>query len=220
MTVRVYHLSEQSYALSNIALRRIRLSRFADLNDPFELLGADLRDKHVRELFRQAKDELHKTTGLLCFSKAWGNPVLWSHYAEKHRGICLGFDVSDKILKSVTYTDKPKKIAESDATVDAVVNSLLLTKYVGWQYEDEVRMVLPLDPKSAESGNYYCSFSENLALREVILGPRCELPIRKIRELVSAFVPEVYVVKARIAFTKFKVVENKDARLSRLRETG
>src|SRR5687767_14278862 len=96
--MRVYHLSNAEFALSNIALRRIKISRFSDLNDPFELLGANLKDKNYREAFRLTRDELHNDKGLLCFSRSWGNPVLWSHYADKHRGICLGFDVSDHLL--------------------------------------------------------------------------------------------------------------------------
>lgn len=32
--------------------------------------------------------------GLLCFSEVWDSILLWSHYAEKHAGIVLGFDVS------------------------------------------------------------------------------------------------------------------------------
>lgn len=49
--MRVYHLSEARYALSGIALRRIKISRFSDLNGPFELLGANLNDKEVRRAF-------------------------------------------------------------------------------------------------------------------------------------------------------------------------
>jgi hypothetical protein len=30
---------------------------------------------------------------------------MWSHYGERHKGICLGFEVQDDILKSIDYTD-------------------------------------------------------------------------------------------------------------------
>ena len=37
--MRVYYLTGAQFALSNLALRRIKNARFGDLNDPFELLG-------------------------------------------------------------------------------------------------------------------------------------------------------------------------------------
>jgi hypothetical protein len=221
--MRVYHLSESSHALSNIALRRIKISRFSDLNDPFELLGADLRNKDHRRVFRETKEELHRSKGLLCFSRSWENPVLWSHYADKHRGICLGFDVPDHLLAPVIYTDKPMKIARDEKSnrpqlTEEFMNGLLRTKFIDWKYEDELRLFVQLDHKTAESGLYFFSFSRDFSLQEVILGPRCDLPIKNIRELVAGYDTEVYVVKARVAFTKFKVVENRVA--SRTKTSG
>ena len=47
-TMRVYYLTSAEYAISNLALKRIKVSRYQDLNDPFELLAADLRsEEHV-----------------------------------------------------------------------------------------------------------------------------------------------------------------------------
>jgi hypothetical protein len=212
--MRVYHLSDAQHALSNVALRRIKISRFSDLNDPFELLGADLRDKVLREAFRETKEELHKNKGLICFSKSWENPVLWSHYADKHRGICLGFDVPDHLLSPVDYTPNPLKVAHDGIRNRPQINqefmdALLRTKFIDWKYEDEMRVFVQLDHKTIESGLYFYPFSENLTLREVVLGPRCDLPINSIRSLVANFGPEVFVIKSRIAFTKFKVLENR-----------
>lgn len=79
--MRVHYLTGTQYALSNIALRRIKVSRFTDLNDPFELLAVDLSDKQHRAAIRATKEELNKDKGLICFSKSWSNPLLWGHYA-------------------------------------------------------------------------------------------------------------------------------------------
>lgn len=212
--MRVYHLCEAQFALSNIALQRIKISRISDLNDPFELLGVNLRDSEHRSAFRRSKDEMDRTKGLICFSKSWQNPVLWSHYADKHRGICLGFDVSDKLLHPVNYREKPIKIIfdkthGSLRLSESFVNELLYTKYSSWEYEAEVRVFVELDHKTIESGLFFHPFSKNLQLTEVILGPRCEIPISSVRRLVAHYSPKVYVVKSRLAFTKFKVVENR-----------
>jgi hypothetical protein len=184
------------------------------LNDPFELLGADLRNKQRRKAFFRSKEEIQRNSGLLCFSRSWSNPVLWSHYAEKHRGVCLGFDVSEHLLMPVVYTRHPMKMATDvnsglPKLSESFTSALLSTKYAGWKYEDEARVFVRLDHETAESGLYFYSFSDDLALREVILGPRCALPSKAIRELVSHFKPKVYVIKSRLAFTKFKVVTNR-----------
>ena len=77
--MRVYYLTSSEYALNNIALRRIKVARFADLNDPFELLATEMSDKDFRVAMKSWKNDFHKTKGLLCFSEDWKNPVLWSH---------------------------------------------------------------------------------------------------------------------------------------------
>ena len=46
---------------------------------------------------------------LCCFSKEATNPLLWAHYSECHRGICLGFEISPSVassVKPITYVDK------------------------------------------------------------------------------------------------------------------
>ena len=214
--MRVNYLTGSQYALSNIALRRIKISRFSDLNDPFELLAVDLSDRQQRAAFRETKEQLNKDRGLICFSKSWSNPLLWGHYAERHTGICLGFDVPDKLLAEVIYAENPMKISVDPKTnrprlTERVMNRLLRTKFADWRYEDEVRLFVGLDHDTVESGCYFYSFSDDLVLREVILGPRCEIPIVGVRELVAAFNKPVQVTKSRIAFSSFRVIENRSA---------
>jgi hypothetical protein len=214
--MRVYHLSDANHALNNVALRRLKISRIDDLNDPFELMGADLRDKEQRHAFRKSREEIHSGKGLICFSRSWGNPMIWSHYADKHRGICLGFDVNDSVLRSVDYIEKPLKIefqetAKGLRLKQSFVTSLLYSKFSSWKYEEEERSYVRLDPKTKEGGLYFLPFSQQMCLREVILGPRCELPLKQVRALVEGFESPVHVTKSRLAFTKFKVVENRAA---------
>ena len=91
--MRVYYLTGAPFAVSNLAIQRIKIARFSDLNDPFELLAVDLGNKRHRKAFRESRGEINAATGLICFSKSWRNPLLWGHYAEKHTGIALGFEV-------------------------------------------------------------------------------------------------------------------------------
>lgn len=214
--MRVYYLTGEHFGLSNLALRRLKVARFSDLNDPFELLGVHVGDRDIRTAFRETKNRIDATKGLICFTRSWKNPLMWGHYAEKHAGMCLGFDVPDKFLSPVIYAKRLLKIELDPKTktpkpTEAVVNRLLRTKFFDWKYEDEMRLFVQLDHNTVESGKYFYPFSENLLLREVVLGPRCELPIEGVRSIVSGYDPEVKVLKSRIAFTRFEVLENKNA---------
>jgi hypothetical protein len=220
--MRVYYFTPGQFAVSNIAFRRIKVARFADLNDPFELLGADLGDPKYRQAFRNTKETINKDRGLICLTRGWSNPVVWGHYADKHRGIALGLDIQNDMLNPVHYRRTPFKI-----TIDlsgpkprlerSVVDKMLRTKFADWKYEDELRVFVSLDHNTKEEGHYFVTFDHNVMLREVILGARCELPIDRLRQLVTGFQPAVSVTKARIAFRSFRVViDQARARADRL----
>ena len=37
------------------------------------------------------------------FYQFWHNPVQWTHYADRHKGLCLGFYVPDEYLVKINY---------------------------------------------------------------------------------------------------------------------
>ncbi len=218
--MRLYHLTSANYALSNIALCQLKIARLDDLNDPFELLAAELSDREFRKATRSWKNDFHRRIGLLCFSENWKNPVLWSHYAEKHKGICLGFDVSDEFATSVIYKKNRVQVhfenddSNKDLSIE-FVNELLRTKYVHWSYEKEWRMFVSLDEATKEKGLYFYPFDKFLKLKEVIVGPLCETPIEQIEKLTSEMKDSIRIIKARLGFKRFEVVIDQRYELSR-----
>lgn len=213
--MRVYNFLPAEFALSNLALQRLRISRLADLNDPFELLAVNVGgNKAFRVRLAALKKELHTKNGLLCFSKDWRNPVLWSHYAAKHHGMCLGFDIPDGYGREIQYSTEriAAHIAEDGSLKpdEDFVESLLYTKYSHWEYEQEVRVFVPLASSTAEGGSYFIPFSDTLRLAHVVLGPLCEIPIDRVRALVARTCGPgpIYVDKGRLAYKWFKVVED------------
>src|SRR2546427_8627751 len=104
--MRAYHFVSAANALDDLANRHVKLSEIDKLNDPFELWCSAQRDDGIRAALRAWKKEMGRRYGVLCFSRRWHNPVLWSHYADRHQGICLGFDVNRNCLKSVTYVSE------------------------------------------------------------------------------------------------------------------
>lgn len=150
-------------------------------------------------------------TGLLCFSADWTCPVLWSHYAARHRGLCLGFDLSRKLAQTVRYEDQRilDQIGEQPdpTTIDEELQELLLcTKFRHWEYEQEIRMYVPLGHALQEGGLHFRSFDQDLRLAEVILGPQCNLSLDAVRELTSARYPNAVTFAARLACKLFEVV--------------
>jgi hypothetical protein len=93
--MRVFHFLPEDFALQDIEQRRVKVATFKDLNDPFELFSVNLADPILRAAFQEAKEQFAQHSGLVCFSRDWRNPVLWSHYAGRHTGFCLGFDIRD-----------------------------------------------------------------------------------------------------------------------------
>lgn len=181
-----------------------------ELNDPFEFLGAHLQDRDLRTAMRKMKWALSKNRGLIRFSGRWRNPLLWSHYADRHRGVCLSFDVPDHFLGRVEYARD--RISDFPIIDEALVRRLLLTKFAHWSYESEYRLFVALEDEEKD-GNYFTDFSEDLVLKKVIVG--CESSIT--RDQVSSALGElrdsVDAFKARPAFTKFRIVQNKKTSL-------
>lgn len=210
--MRLYYLTPAQYALSALALRRLKIARFAELNDPFELQAVDAETPLHGEFFRRVKEKLNASHGVLCFSKSWANPVLWGHYADKLRGVALGFEVTSPHLLPVIYATKPFKIPTNPETGlpqlnDELVDQLQRTKFADWRYEDEVRVYVKLDHDVRESGLYFYHFDEWIVLKEVVLGPRCELLLESLKALLGSSQPEVTVTRSRLATQSFDVIE-------------
>lgn len=206
--MRVYHFLNEQFGLKDLAERRLKIARIMELNDPFEFLGVDLTNKELRRVLKETKVDLSKSNGLLCFSRIWKNPLLWGHYADKHKGICLGFDVPDDHLSEVDYVKErlpaPPKIDES------FMKKLLLTKFEHWKYEEEYRAYVSLTDEI--EGYYYADFSETLKLKQVIVGDQSQITRDQMSSALADLATGVEVFKVRAAFKSFDVVhQNNDA---------
>jgi hypothetical protein len=201
--MRVYKFLDAQYGLKSLAEKRLKISMVEDLNDPFELLPFGMTDKTKRQGLNAARKTWGMTRGVLCFSSDWRDPVIWAHYSDKHRGMCLGFEIPAKAGQRVRYIRERLSLPEKLELDDA--NAWIFTKYENWSYEKEIRCCATLDEIS--DGKYFMDFGESLNLVEVIVGARCTLTKDQI---LDALQPLKYVklIKARPGFQRFEIVKD------------
>jgi hypothetical protein len=216
--MRLFHFVEKRWGLDDIRRRRLKIATIGELNDPFELLAADLRHPALRAALLDAKKEFAKSRGFLCFSRSWQNPVQWSHYSAKHTGLCLGFDIPDgaDLVRPVEYSAKRfvVDVAQLATTINpdpTLFGRFLFTKYSHWRYEKEMRAMAHLDKRDGQF--YFTSFSESLRLACVIVGARSQVTRAMLRQALGDLAPYVETFKARLAFRSFKVVRQRRATL-------
>ncbi|MDO8342285.1 MAG: DUF2971 domain-containing protein [Cellvibrio sp.] len=164
-------------------------------NDPFDgqLLPTDFENElkelglYQSELELSYNDDIIKDVidrvGVLCLCKVYNDILMWSHYADSHRGFCLGFkaDIHNYITTdeisinqhSVIYTeDHPFKIVYDNSpsvrnfqdlrfVFYALKDAALTIKHLNWKHEQEERLI-------AEKSGLYLFNPE--ALDCVILG--------------------------------------------------
>ncbi|HEY2069476.1 MAG TPA: DUF2971 domain-containing protein [Rhizomicrobium sp.] len=212
--MRVYHFVERHYGLDDLRRRRLKIATLKELNDPFEFFGINLKDASLRHAFQQMKEQMSANRGLLCFSRAWHNPVQWSHYAGKHTGLCLGFDIPDEHLGLVNYSAKrfaveAERLLNPRQIDEPTVTKLLFTKFSHWRYENEVRSFVTLEDRDPDTGLYFAEFSARLKLAQVIVGAESNLSRAELGDALGDMSERVETLKARLAFGSFRVVRQR-----------
>lgn len=119
-------------------------------------------------------------SGVLSLAQNWNCPLMWSHYGDQHKGICLGFDTSlvgDVTPNKVNYegrrcikcSDLVRYFVEGNSkALDQIKETFFFTKAKNWEYEHEWRVV---NHKSGEEAG-------PLELKGVYFGMRCDHAVK------------------------------------------
>lgn len=117
--------------------------------------------------------------GVLALSANWNSPLMWSHYADQHRGICIEYDTTDlehPNIGPVNYGG-PRSINASDilawkrdgsrSAKERIHKVWFFSKASQWRYENEWRDI------NSTSGSYFTRFR----MTGILFGLRCQPPV-------------------------------------------
>ena len=133
---------------------------------------------HQESLLKRMNDQM----GVICFSDTAEHPVLWSQYADHHRGIVLvvDHDKSDQLFRVNYSNNRPTidrnrlHLPDSDSYQREVLHRMLTTKSRGWEFEHEYRVIAGLSTCQVSDGHYFMPISSDF-FKKVILGFRCSI---------------------------------------------
>ena len=159
---RVYKYSNVESAIKSLSTSTLLLQQPEKFNDPFDCLAQiDNWDQSSKFAPSAADTEFVKETlltlpqkfqpkefsllhdlrnsythSITCFSSDSKNLLMWSHYANQHRGVCLEYEMTEMKdnIHPCFYTDSLEGI---DWSKDVQQNALV--KFRSWHYKTEWR---------------------------------------------------------------------------------
>jgi hypothetical protein len=213
-----------------------------EFNDPFDIFTPppDFNDFSEGQWYQLVKDGYEPLSWeneiiVCCFSAVKDNILMWSHYAEKHTGICLGFEVINNDEKKyllmneelglsgfdhlpiweVSYENKmpgryisfinDNKGRFSGGLYDDLLREFFTTKAKAWRYEREYRSMFSYNQHKRRTFKFYKEI-----LREVIFGIKIKDDARNniidlVKTLYIGMGIPVELIQARQSKTKYKI---------------
>lgn len=205
-----FYFTKKQYGLAAIRDERLKISQYSSLNDPFDFIGIATDSSADREALKKKRDELSQKQGIVCFSDRWKEPLMWGHYADAHKGMCLGFSVNRSKFDKMEYVAERPKLADFDRPsvsrlTQSDIREISMKKFTRWSYESEWRRVVALENQDFVDNNYFLPFDEHMRLRTVLFGERCDVTDKQISGIIKA-APYVKIGFTRAAYKRFDVI--------------
>jgi hypothetical protein len=141
------------HEISAIQQHYIHTSTYKGMNDPmegfYEPSGRLKQEPQWRETYREILNA-KRAVGIACFSETFDNALMWAHYADNYRGICIAYSAvklrdllpDSARLVRVSYADAPIYLSKYDKDdVIAAAQKILSQKRYNWAYEREWRVL-------------------------------------------------------------------------------
>lgn len=157
------------YTKSCIESQKVYFNDWEKLNDPMEGFYMYIPSEHIENI----EEILHKSKTkykIFCCSKEYSSILLWSHYADSHKGICVEVEMDEDLCRvndifklNIVYRKNLVDVYPKDNTRDNVKH-ILKHKLSVWGYEEEVRFFKESDqPNSFGIGE----------IKSIFLGTKC-----------------------------------------------
>ena len=148
--------------------------------------------------FEKDLDDWLDTAGVFCATTTPRNLLMWSHYADCHRGLCIGFrsiachpTTGQRIAHDVRYTKARPQVNPMKKWTRAVIERCVLRKPTEWSYEEEWRLVWDKGPGELQLRRKH--------ITEVVLGCRIADQDRtSILSLVDRELPHARILQAKL----------------------
>ena len=132
----------------NITNQEIHFSNPNNFNDPFDPL--------IRILNKDDSEGMLKLLNfrISCLSKNNKNILMWSHYANKHQGICIKYNIAkllkekDIIFKKTEYIKtmpQPQSGFHLELSDTTTIIDAFTQKHDSWEYEEEYKLIVRTD---------------------------------------------------------------------------
>ncbi len=160
-------------------------------------------DARMPALNREAQMILHRQVpallGVLCLSDYGDDSLMWSHYADSHRGAVIEFDQHHPTFNRRRSSEddlgffRPVSYSEIRPNINAASGEesfaqLALTKALEWAYEKEKRLIWPLTMADrhlpTDTGTIHLLDVPPNAVRSVTVG--CKAPAAFVEEAVAS----------------------------------
>lgn len=144
-------LKELDRELEAIEERYLYCAAFGTLNDPMEGLfstSRSLRETDSHRAIRSAVRDNKAHIGMCSFSEVHDHELMWAHYADQFRGICISYSLS-KLLTALPeevtfvrmfYNETEPTIHRTSDDPGQLAKMVLSYKNYRWLYEREWRM--------------------------------------------------------------------------------
>ncbi|MGI6501673.1 MAG: DUF2971 domain-containing protein [Anaerostipes sp.] len=158
---------------NSIIYPEIWLCQAGNFNDPFDcafLFNCRSKDIYdctteyelaVEEGMKQFERDkesksIQRSVFVACFSEKNDSLLMWSHYADEHSGICVGYNLHDLIERydcfPVIYSNKMPQEKTIKAKEKNLLYNTILVKSKEWMYEVEWRIIDIDESKAGQNG--------------------------------------------------------------------
>lgn len=139
------------------------------------------------------KEEVLKGIGVVCYSETNSNILMWSHYADSHKGLCFEFDSDKRPIKQwknfkfhpIMYSNERKIDILTEGYVESFFK-LLTTKSLDWNYEKEHRLI------TMKGSGYQPSQIDSI--QSIILGSNFQ---NNKKEFLDSFIESLQFIELR-----------------------